>query len=186
MSWVAHWWWLCALVLRVALSATLAVARDVPCPPPGTTSATEACVRAELGIPPGATRVAILSQSSHLDWDWHYTFEEYFSGPLADPLLFLFPGTVDTVLSDAAGLLSSSHDAGTRYYYSVAEMGFLQRFVEAHPDALGTLGGVGQDLRIVGGGVTSPDSLLPSGEAFIRDYLVGKTWLDATLGLPLR
>src|SRR5262245_52346052 len=179
-------WWLCALVLRVALSATLAVARDVPCPPPGTTSATEACVRAELGIPPGATRVATLSQSSHLDWDWRKTFEDYFSAPSLDSLLFLFPGTVDTVFSDAVGLLSSFHRAGTRYSYSVAEMGFLQRFVEAHPEALGTLGAVGQDLRIVGGGVTSPDSLLPSGEAFIRDYLVGKTWIDATLGLPLR
>src|SRR5262249_879362 len=45
---------------------------------------------------------------------------------------------------------------------------------------------VGHDLRIVGGGITSPDSLLPTGEAFIRDYLVGKTWVDATLGLPIR
>jgi alpha-mannosidase len=45
---------------------------------------------------------------------------------------------------------------------------------------------VGHDLRIVGGGITSPDSLLPPGESFIRDYLVGKTWVDATLGLPIR
>ena len=55
-----------------------------------------------------------------------------------------------------------------------------------HPELLQPLKDVGQDLRIVGGGITSPDNLLPSGEAFIRDYLVGKTWVDATLGLPIR
>lgn len=33
-------------------------------------------------------------------------------------------------------------------------------------------------LRLVGGGVTSPDNLLPSGESFIRNYLIGKRWLD--------
>ena len=28
-------------------------------------------------------------------------------------------------------------------------------------------------LRIAGGGITSPDNLIPHGEAFLRDYLVG-------------
>ncbi len=143
-------------------------------------------MRRELGIPPDATRVAILSQSSHLDWDWRHTFEEYFAGPLADPLLLLFPGTVDGILSDAVGLLVDSHGAGTHYYYSVAEMGFFARFLEAHPEMADQLRAVGNDLRIVGGGITSPDSLLPPGESFIRDYLVGKTWVDSTLHLPIR
>src|SRR5438045_4022727 len=82
--------------------------------------------------------------------------------------------------------MSASHASGAHYYYSVAELGYLQRFVEAHPDRLDSLRAVGADLRIVGGGITSPDSLLPPGEAFIRDYLVGKTWVDATLGLAIR
>src|SRR5439155_9683307 len=160
--------------------------RGLTCPVPGDANASEACVRQELGVPPDARRVAIVSQSSHLDWDWRHTFEEYFQGPLTDPFLFIRPGTVDTILSDALGLMSASHASGAHYYYSVAEMGYLQRFVEAHPDRLDSLRAVGADLRIVGGGITSPDSLLPPGEAFIRDYLVGKHWVDATLGLAIR
>ena len=176
---------LLCLLLALAIEA-FATAPPAPCPAPGTRSASEACLRAELGIPPDAKRVVIVSQSSHLDWDWRHTFDEYFQGPLTDPLLFIRPGTVDAILSDALGLMSASHASGAHYYYSVAEMGYLQRFVEAHPDRLDSLRAVGADLRIVGGGITSPDSLLPPGEAFIRDYLVGKTWVDATLGLAIR
>ena len=156
------------------------------CPAPGAAVASEACVRRELGIPPDARRVAILSQSSHLDWDWRHTFEEYFAGPLVDPLLFLLPGPVDGIFSDAVNLLTQAHGSGDHYYYSVAEIGYLARFVAAHPDAGPALRAAGSDVRIVGGGITSPDSLLPPGESFIRDYLVGKTWVDATLGLPVR
>ncbi len=146
----------------------------------------EARLRDELGVPADAKRVVIISQSSHLDWDWRHTFEEYFLGPLNDPFLLFRPGTVDTILSDAVGLMGSTDAPGARYYYSVAEMGFLARFVDAHPEVRDTLRGVAPSLRIVGGGITSPDNLLPSGEAFIRDYLVGKAWVDANLGLPLR
>jgi alpha-mannosidase len=174
------------LALASSTSAVHASHRRLACPRPGEMVASEACVRRELGIPPDAQRVAIVSQSSHLDWDWRHTFDEYFEGPLDDPFLFLLPGTVDGILSDAVDLLARFHASGTHYYYSVAEMGFLARFVEAHPDVLDRLRAVGHDLRIVGGGITSPDSLLPSGEAFIRDYLVGKTWVDATLELPIR
>ena len=178
-----------ALVTFLAWDAPAAAPGDgstAACPAPGTVPASEECLRTELGIPPDARRVVIISQSSHLDWDWRHTFETYFAGPLVDPFLFLLPGPVDTILSDAVGLMSQFHGSGVHYYYSVAEMGFLARFVETHPDLLEPLRAVGQDLRIVGGGVTSPDSLLPPGESFIRDYLVGKHWVDATLGLPIR
>jgi alpha-mannosidase len=163
-----------------------AAAPAAGCPEPGTAPASEECLRSELGIPPEASRVVIISQSSHLDWDWRHTFEVYFAGPLVDPFLFLLPGTVDTILSDAVGLMTQFHGTGVPYRYSVAEMGFFVRFVEAHPELIEPLHAVGQNLRIVGGGLTSPDSLLPPGEAFIRDYLVGKQWVDATLGLPIR
>ncbi len=137
------------------------------------TRATEASLRAELGIPPTAGRVLIISQSSHLDWDWLHTFDQYFNL------------SVDAVLTNALQLLTQYHDAPAHYFYSVAEVAYLQRFVAAHPDLLQTLQQTGPDLRIVGGGMTSPDNLLPSGEAFIRDYLVGKTWVDQNLGLPI-
>ena len=178
---------LCVLALVAFLASDApAAAPTVACPDPGTAPASEECLRNELGIPPEASRVVIISQSSHLDWDWRHTFEEYFAGPLVDPLLVALPGTVDTILSDAVGLMTQFHGTGASYYYSVAEMGYLARFVEAHPELVEPLRAVGQNLRIVGGGVTSPDNLLPPGEAFIRDYLVGKQWVDATLGLPIR
>src|SRR5262245_53354145 len=177
---------LVAFLASAAPAAGRGDASTAGCPEPGTIPASEGCLRQELGIPPDAQRVVIISQSSHLDWDWRHTFEEYFAGPVVDPLLFLLPGTVDTILSDAVGLMTQFHGTGVPYYYSVAEMGFLARFVQAHPDVVESLHAVGHDLRIVGGGITSPDSLLPPGESFIRDYLVGKHWVDATLGLPIR
>src|SRR5215468_215608 len=177
---------LVAILASYAAAAARSDGSTTACPAPGTTPASEECLRKELGIPPDARRVVIISQSSHLDWDWRHTFETYFAGPLVDPFLFLLPGTVDTILSDAVGLMTQFHGSGVPYYYSVAEMGYLARFVEAHPELVQPLHAVGQNLRIVGGGITSPDSLLPPGEAFIRDYLVGKQWVDTTLGLPIR
>ena len=167
-----------AIALACVLACAIAACGDddsvAPACPQAGAAASEACVRAELGIPAEAQRVMLLSQSSHLDWDWLKTFDAYYTGQ------------VDGVLTDAVGLLSQFHGAPAHYYYSIAEMGYLQRFVSAHPELLAPLRAAGNDLRIVGGGITSPDNLLPSGEAFIRDYLVGKTWVDATLGLPVR
>ena len=42
--------------------------------PPGT----EQEVRRRLGIPSSAKYVLILDQAAHMDWDWNYTFLEYF------------------------------------------------------------------------------------------------------------
>src|SRR5690348_15412584 len=134
-----HGWAACCVTVAVLAlfpaAPARAARRPVHCPRPGTAAASEACVRQELGIPPDAQRVAIVSQSSHLDWDWRHTFEDYFQGPLNDNLLLFLPGPVDTILSDAMGLMTKFHASKSRYYYSVAEMGYLERFVEAHPDA---------------------------------------------------
>lgn len=144
------------------------------CPPPGAGLTSEQCLRTELGVPPDAARTIIFSQSSHLDWDWLLSFDDYFTQ------------RVEPIFLQAFGLLSQFHTAPAHYYYSVAEVGYLQRFAAAHPEMIEGLRQVGNDLRIVGGGITSPDNLLPTGEAFIRDYLVGKTWVDGSLGLPIR
>src|SRR5262249_59637799 len=120
-------------------------------PEPGAAGGSGEGLCSESGIPPEASRVVIISQSSHLDWDWRHTFEVYFAGPLVDPFLFLLPGTVDTILSDAVGLMTQFHGSGVPYYYSVAEMGYLARFVEPHPELVQPLHAVGQNLRTVGG-----------------------------------
>ena len=98
--------------------------------------------------------LGVFVQSFHLDLDWRTTFENYFTGPLVDPFLFLFPGNVDTILSDALALMLRFHDAPAHYYYSVTEVAYLARFVEAHPELAQSLRSVGQNLWIVGGGIT--------------------------------
>src|SRR5262249_32977757 len=129
-----------ALVAFLASYAAAAARGDgstVACPAPGTAPASQECLRKELGIPTDARRVVVItSQSAHLDWAWRPTFETYFAGPLVDPFLFLLPGPVDTILSDAVGLMSQFHGSGVHYHYSVAEMGYLVRFVQAHPELL--------------------------------------------------
>lgn len=162
------------MLLAVHLAACGNASADrSACPPPGQ-RASEACLRNELGIPDAASRVLLLSQSSHLDWDWLNTFDAYYAGQ------------VERIFATAVDLQQRFRGAPRRYYYSIAEMGYLQRFVAARPDLLPALHAAGSDLRIVGGGITSPDNLLPNGEAFVRDYLVGKTWVDAALALPIR
>jgi alpha-mannosidase len=67
------------------------------------------------------------------------------------------------------------------FYYSLCEMGFFQQFVRSQAgqgiDILSKIRAAGNYLRIVGGGITSPDCLLTSGEGFLRNYLLGKLWL---------
>lgn len=123
---------------------------------------TEAQLRARLGIPPDAKRVLILSQSSHMDWDWNRTFPDYYDV------------SVDNILEVATHVLAKYSTNLQPYYYSVAETGFLQRFWQKHPNALQSLRNSGHTLHMVGGGITSPDSLLNHGEVFIRNFLVGQ------------
>lgn len=132
---------------------------------------TEAQMRQRLGIPQNAKRVLILSQSSHMDWDWNETFPGYYKD------------SVDRILSNATTVLAKHRAQTHPYYYSVAETGFLQRFGTYHPNALASLRSSGHLLHMVGGGITSPDSLLNHGEAFIRNFLVGQNWLRSA-GMP--
>ncbi|MFN8642543.1 MAG: hypothetical protein U0802_13145 [Candidatus Binatia bacterium] len=131
-------------------------------------------LRSELGVPDDAARVLVLEPGRRtLDWDWLNTFDRY-------------EQQVERIFATALDLQTQFHAGPRPYFYSIAEMGYLQRFVASRPDRLPALHAVGNDLRIVGGGITSPDNLLPNGETFLRDYLVGKTRVDATLGLPIR
>jgi alpha-mannosidase len=123
---------------------------------------TEAQLRERLRIPAQAKRVLILSQSSHMDWDWNETFLGYYNSE------------VGNVLASATSILAKYAAERQPYYYSVAETGYLQRFWEQNPASLVSLRKSGHTLHMVGGGITSPDSLLNHGEAFIRNFLVGQ------------
>jgi len=139
---------------------------------------TEHQLRETLGIPETARYVLILDQTAHMDWDWKNTFEGYFSYVMPKP-----EGSgagVNQLLTEAMQLLESS-SATNPYYYSICEMGFFRKFIstqlEQGIDIVSKIHAMGSFLRIVGGGITSPDCLLSSGESFLRNYLLGKLWL---------
>lgn len=132
---------------------------------------TESQIRHRLGIPSNAKRVLILSQSSHMDWDWNETFMDYYNSK------------VDSILTSATTVLATYASKTHPYYYSIAETGFLQEFWEKHPNQLNSLRQSNHTLHMVGGGITSPDSLLNHGEAFIRNFLVGQQALRS-VSLP--
>jgi alpha-mannosidase len=150
--------------------------------------ATEQEIREELGIPDAAQRVILFSQSSHLDWDWLETFPtlcddpnnpyfSYGSDPAKQPAFSIFDAAV--------ALVTANQGQTPPYYYSVAEIGFLQAYAESTAARLQGLKDCGTFLHLCGGGITSPDNLLPHGEAFLRNFLVAQTWYAATLGLPV-
>ncbi|MDB5035951.1 MAG: hypothetical protein JWQ98_3192 [Chlorobi bacterium] len=133
----------------------------------------------ELSVEQMPERLVIFDQSAHLDWnrinwfstnvDEHYPSDRagYFNRDGDQS-----PQPSDTILAAAARLLRNSAHA----FYSICETGFLQAFSESHPDQFASLIASGR-LRIVGGGIVSPDSLLSHGECFIRNYLLGDGWL---------
>lgn len=157
------------------------------------TQPTEEQIRSELRIPQigdaTAQRVIILSQSSHLDWDWLLPFSTLLDNNPPDTVNYFSPPDNDTaskIFSKAGSFLFSNGAVTPAYYYSICEIGFLAGFASKNPAAFELLKQAGTNLRIVGGGITSPDNLLPDGECFIRNYLLGKQWLDANLpGLPM-
>jgi alpha-mannosidase len=130
------------------------------------------------------TPVVLVCPTSHMDWDWHDTFAEYFSvGPPSNdfPNGTAFGGAVNDILTGVCDLLTvPPPGTGPSFSYSMAEVGYLQAFLAASPERLPVLLRAGPDrFALMGGGITSPDSLLCHGEVFIRNYLVGRRWLES-------
>jgi alpha-mannosidase len=157
--------------------------------------ATEEAILSSLGIDDpqtqseivaGTKRLLILDASAHLDWDWLLPFPVLAQGGSGARADWYFSGEtapVAQILTAAATLLAQSG-----YHYSICEIGFLRAFAAAQPAEFATLLKTAQangNLRIAGGGITSPDNLLTHGEAFIRSYLLGHCWLAENCpGLP--
>lgn len=130
-----------------------------------------------MTIPASAQRVVVLEQFAHLDWDWlnffPYNVDE--SGVACNSGYFV-PSWVKpaaTIYRMAGNLLQSFAEEA----YSTCEIGFLRAFAETFPDEFRQMVASGR-LTIVGGAVTSPDNLLPPGEAFFRAFLTGLNWMD--------
>ena len=128
----------------------------------------EQAVRTKLGVPRDAARVIVFSQSAHLDIDWQNTFDGYYDTFVGD------------IFTKAADVL----EAQDRATYSVAEMAFLKHHVEAHPNELPRLRAAAARgaLHVVGGGMTSPDTVLPETELLLHDFMYGARFAEDTLG----
>ena len=113
-------------------------------------------------------------QSAHLDWDWIRTFAQnfwYYDTGLG----------VNDIIAKGIENAQKGGGAGGSYYYTVCEMGFFRRFIEVNPGQIAAIKKLGDNFQVISGGVTSPDNLVCSAEGFIRNYLVGQTWLWKTL-----
>ena len=133
------------------------------------TANTESQIRSLLNIPAGAQQVMIVSQSSHWDLDWQYTFDNYYTNHVA------------SIILSALNML----DANKGYYYSICEIAYLKQYWDDHPQDHARIVKYLRDgqLRIVGGGMSSPDTNLPTGEALIMDWFYGNLWVNSIAGI---
>ena len=120
-------------------------------------------LRAALGVPEDARVVLVLGETSHWDPNWLFTAEEYYERRIG-PIL-------DEVLEEL------EHDV--RRIFSIEALFFLQRYWERRPERHELLRQLVKQrrLRFTGTGITTPDTLIPSTEAILRDYLLGQEWL---------
>lgn len=132
----------------------------------------ELALRQALGIPDDAKQVLILAQTSHLDIDWQKSFSDYYDAYVGDVFL----------------QARQTLDSQPRAFYSVAEMAYLKEHLQAHPEELAPLqaDAARGALRIVGGGMTSPDTLLPEPEMLFRDLLYGVRFSEDTFAVTPR
>jgi len=108
--------------------------------------------------------------TSHMDWDWTITFEQYYKLGTGNS----GTASVQSILDAAVSLYGSGTDL-----FNVAELGWVQRYLV---DQGGTLAGspnLARALRLMGGAVTSPDNIVCGGEVFVRGYLIGRQWAQS-------
>ncbi|MCJ7551105.1 MAG: hypothetical protein MUQ30_15635, partial [Anaerolineae bacterium] len=118
-----------------------------------------------LGIPADAEKVLIFTESSHWDPNWLMTSEAYFDRFVRDNL--------DQAIEELR--------REPRRIYSIECMFFLRMYWERCPDKQGTVRALVNEgrFRLTSSGVTTADTLLPSTEAILRDFLIGQEWLRA-------
>jgi hypothetical protein len=120
-------------------------------------------LRGKLGIPEDAERVLIFSESSHWDPNWMYTSEKYYDRFVRSNL----DQAIDKLLQEP------------RRIYSIECIFFLRKYWDRCPTQRDKIRALVNDgrLRLTSSGVTTSDTLLPSAEAILRDFLIGQEWL---------
>ncbi|MFM7063621.1 MAG: hypothetical protein ACKO04_09050 [Actinomycetes bacterium] len=116
-----------------------------------------------LGVPDDAAQVMVLTESSHWDPNWMLTSEQYFRLGVRR--------TLDKVLDALRD--------DPRRIWSADCVFFLQMYWERRPERRDELVDALNSgrMRLTTSGVTTQDTLLPSTESVLRDFLVGQEWL---------
>lgn len=120
-------------------------------------------LRKSLGIPADAKQVLVFAESSHWDPNWLYTSEEYF----------------DRFVQKQLDQAIMGLDREPSRVYSIECMFFLRMYWDKNPQQRESIQTYvnNRRLRITNPGVTTADTLLPSTEAILRDFLMGQEWL---------
>jgi hypothetical protein len=121
-------------------------------------------LRRRLGIPEDAAKVLIFGESSHWDPNWLLTSEGYYNL------------RIERILDAAIAAL----EAEPRRVFSIECLFFLRLYWDRRPDRRQQLRQLitSGRLRLTGTGITTPDTVLPSTEAILRDFLLGYRWLQ--------
>ena len=153
--------------LAVATSGCSPKESPTPTAPGHPLTQAELSLRARLGVPADAKQVIVFGQNAHLDVDWQKTFDDYYATWVAQ------------LLTQARQILETQ----PRAFYAIAEMAYLQNHLKQHPEELAPLLAASRagSFHVVGGGMTSPDTLLPETELLLRDYLYGIQFAEDTL-----
>jgi hypothetical protein len=124
----------------------------------------EITYRKKLGIPEDAPRVLVFSESSHWDPDWLFTSEQYYRRYVHHNL--------DMALQELQN--------EPRRVYSIECIFFLKLYWERNKDKKGLIRDLVNEgrLRLTSSGMTTADTLVPSSEAILRDFLIGQEWLQ--------
>lgn len=135
----------------------------------------------------GSFGLVVLTTTAHADWDWILPFpvlvtgDEHASDRSGAWGYFnnvgASGGPPAEILARAAHLLAESPG----FRYSFTEAGFLRAFAQVAPGDFETFAANADRVHLAGGGITSPDSVLAHGEAFVRNYLAGRAWAAAAL-----
>ncbi len=123
-------------------------------------------LRQKLGVPEDARHVLILGESSHWDPNWLFTSEEYYRHRIERIL--------DEVMSEL------EHEP--RRVFSLEAIFFVRLYWERRPDRRELLLRLVSErrLQLTGTGITTPDTVIPSTESILRDFLLGQEWLRET------
>ncbi|RYZ44002.1 MAG: hypothetical protein EOO71_01215 [Myxococcaceae bacterium] len=118
------------------------------------------------------TQGILICPTTHIDWDWVYTFDQYYASNNQATGSVGGRDTVQNIFNAASALFQRK----IGFTFSVTEVGFLQRYARDNPSGIAVFAAANDAFCLMGGGITSPDNLVCAGELFIRNYLVGRTW----------